>query len=112
LHIFPPPLKQISNGVSPENVTCTEELVLVIKITNNLPACVHFTSQEILIQRGWTMDPFVLSLDSQNFRLSNVNDEHKIVEKAQAILNHNILKDQLMMAMKLCSTMYPKILLP
>jgi len=91
---FPPPLKQISNGVSPENVTCTEGLVLVIKITNNLPACIHFTSQEILIQRGWAMDPFVLSLDSQNFRLSNVNDEHKIVEKAQAILNHILEKEQ------------------
>jgi len=91
---FPPPLKQISHGVSSENVTCTEGLVLVIKVTNNLPACVYFTSKEILIQRGWAMNPFVLPLDSQNSHLSNVNNERKIVEKAQAILNHVLEKEQ------------------
>jgi len=91
---FPPPLKQISHGVPPENVTCTDGLVLVIKKTNNLPACVHLTSMEILIQRGWAMNPFVSLLDSQNFHLSNVNDEYKIVEKAQAILNHVLEKEQ------------------
>ena len=91
---FPPPLKQISHGVPPENVTCTDGLVLVIKKTNNLPACVHLTSMEILIQRGWAMNPFVSLLDSQNFHLSNVNDEYKIVEKDQAILNHVLEKEQ------------------
>jgi hypothetical protein len=91
---FPPPLKQISYGVSPENVTCTKGLVLVIKTTNNFPACVHFTSMEILIQRGWAMDSVALSLDSPNFYLSNVNDEHKIAEKAQAILNYVLEKEQ------------------
>ena len=90
---FPPPLKQISHGISSENVTCTEGLVLVIKITNNLPACVHFNSKEILIQRDWAMNPFVLLLDSQNLHLSNVNDERKIVEKAQAILTHILEKE-------------------
>ncbi|MDH3313929.1 MAG: hypothetical protein OEM28_12425 [Nitrosopumilus sp.] len=91
---FPPPLKQISHGVSSENVTCTEGLVLVIKVTNNLPACVHFTSKEILIQRGWALNSFVLPLDSQNSHFSNVNDERKIVEKAQEILSHVLEKEQ------------------
>jgi len=67
---------------------------VVIKITNNLPTCVHFTSMEILIQRGWIMNPFVLSSDFQNFHLSNVTDKHKIIEKAQAILNHVLEKEQ------------------
>ena len=40
------------------------------------------------------MNPFVLPLDSQNSHLSNVNDERKIVEKDQAILNHVLEKDQ------------------
>ena len=91
---FPPPLKQILHVVSSENVTCTEGLVLVIKIANNLPACIHVTSKEILIQRGWAMDFVVSLLDSQNFHLSNVNDEYKIVEKAKAILNHVLEKEQ------------------
>jgi len=49
---------------------------------------------EILIQRGWAMDPVVLSLDSPNFHLTNVNDEHKIAEKAQAILDYILEKEQ------------------
>ena len=52
---FPPPLKQISNGIAPENVTCMEGLSLVTKATNNLPACVKHSSIEILIQRGWAV---------------------------------------------------------
>ena len=50
---FPPPLKQISNGVLPENVTCSENFSLIIKITNELPACVNHSSVDKLIQRGW-----------------------------------------------------------
>ena len=50
---FPPPLKQISNGISPENVTCSENFSLIIKITNELPACVNHSSVDKLIQRGW-----------------------------------------------------------
>ena len=50
---FPPPLKQISNGVAPENVTCSENFSLIIKITNNSPACVNHSSVDKLIQRGW-----------------------------------------------------------
>ncbi len=42
----------MSNGILPENVTCTEGLTLVIKTTNNFPACINFTSVEKLIQRG------------------------------------------------------------
>ena len=50
---FPPPLKQISNGVAPENVTCTEGLVIVLKSSNNSPACVKPATATKLIERGW-----------------------------------------------------------
>ena len=50
---FPPPLKQVSNGILPENVTCSENLSLIIKIANEVPACVNHSSVDKLIQRGW-----------------------------------------------------------
>ncbi|MCH7967531.1 MAG: hypothetical protein IIB02_09000 [Thaumarchaeota archaeon] len=52
---FPPPLKQISDGVDPTKVTCTEGLELVIKLSNGLPACVKPKTAEKLIQRGWAI---------------------------------------------------------
>lgn len=52
---FPPPLKQISQGIDPSNVTCTEGKSLVLKKSNGLPACVNFSSVEKLIARGWAI---------------------------------------------------------
>ncbi|KKM02657.1 hypothetical protein LCGC14_1782250 [marine sediment metagenome] len=52
---FPPPLKQINEGVSPDHVTCTEGLELVLKKSNGMPACVKPTSVEKLIARGWAI---------------------------------------------------------
>ena len=53
---FPPPLKQISNGVTPENVTCTEGLAIVLKSSDGSPACITPSSVEKLIQRGWAIE--------------------------------------------------------
>lgn len=47
-----PPLKQISSGTLPENVTCTEGLKLIFKYDNS-PACVKSESIPKLIERGW-----------------------------------------------------------
>ena len=52
---FPSPLIQISQGVNPSNVTCTEGKALVLKQSNGLPACVNPTSIEKLITRGWAI---------------------------------------------------------
>ncbi len=52
---FPPPLKQISDGVEPTRVTCTEGLELVIKFSNGLPACVKPSSVAKLIEREWAI---------------------------------------------------------
>ena len=52
---FPPPLKQISQGVSPSDITCTEGKELVLKKSNGLPACVNPSSVEKLIQRNWAI---------------------------------------------------------
>jgi len=52
---FPSPMKQISLGVSPSNVTCTEGKALVLKQSNGLPACLTPSSIEKLILRGWAI---------------------------------------------------------
>jgi len=52
---FPPPLKQISQGTEPSNVTCTEGKEIVLKQSNGLPACVNPSSVEKLIVRGWAI---------------------------------------------------------
>ncbi|MDH3765267.1 MAG: dienelactone hydrolase family protein [Nitrosopumilus sp.] len=52
---FSPPLKQISQGIDPSNVTCTEGKVMVLKQSNGVPACVNPSSVEKLITRGWAV---------------------------------------------------------
>jgi hypothetical protein len=52
---FPPPLKQINDGIEPTDVTCTEGLVLVLKLSNGNPACLKPSSVSKLIERGWAM---------------------------------------------------------
>jgi carboxymethylenebutenolidase len=64
----PPPLKQISSGIEPGNVTCTEGLELVLKVTSGNPACVKPSSVAKLIERGWAVHvlPDVESEKTQN----------------------------------------------
>ena len=47
------PLKQIKEGIVPENIVCKEGLGLVFKLDGQ-PACVKTTSIEKLIAWGWT----------------------------------------------------------
>lgn len=46
------PLKQIKDGILPENVVCNEGLNLVFKI-NGQPACIQTASIEKLVAWGW-----------------------------------------------------------
>ncbi|HXW02952.1 MAG TPA: hypothetical protein VD651_01630 [Nitrosarchaeum sp.] len=46
------PLKQIKDGIVPENVICKEGLELVFKL-NGQPACVKTTSIQKLTTWGW-----------------------------------------------------------
>jgi len=50
-----PPLKQISSGTLPENVTCTEGLQLIFKARDNSPACVKQSTAQKLLVRGWSI---------------------------------------------------------
>lgn len=48
-----PPLKQIQNGVLPENVRCSSNLILMQKISKNTVACVKPNTSLNLIERHW-----------------------------------------------------------
>ncbi len=50
-----PPLKQINNGITPTGVLCNEGLELILKLTDNSPACVKPVTAEKLIARGWAI---------------------------------------------------------
>ena len=50
-----PPLKQINNGITSTGVLCNEGLELILKPTDNSPACVKPVTAEKLIARGWAI---------------------------------------------------------
>ena len=80
---FPPPLKQISQGVDPSNVTCTESKSLVLKQSNGLPACVNHSSIEKLILRGWAIHILPDYVDQNNnseiFSLGTYSTESEMI---------------------------------
>jgi len=47
------PLKQIANGVSPQEVICSEGFELIFKVTNGFPACIKPSNAMKLVERGW-----------------------------------------------------------
>lgn len=47
------PLKQFKSGIAANNVTCKQDLQLVIKSKDNFPACVKDTSIGRLVRQGW-----------------------------------------------------------
>ncbi|QLH08757.1 hypothetical protein [Candidatus Nitrosotenuis sp. DW1] len=59
--IFPPqykekilsPLKQFRSGVSVDEISCKEDLILITKTSNENPACVKQETMQKLIERGW-----------------------------------------------------------
>lgn len=47
------PLKQYKEGIKASEVMCRENLVLILKSTDNSPACVKPVTKSKLIERGW-----------------------------------------------------------
>lgn len=49
------PLKQFKSGTSAQQVECNAGFELIIKATDNSPACVTHSSASVLIHRGWAI---------------------------------------------------------
>jgi len=57
------PLKQFKSGISIDEIQCKEGLELVIKSSNNSPACVQPHTVAILLMRGWSTQENQMILD-------------------------------------------------
>lgn len=53
LHL--PPIKQMNAGIGALDVSCKTGFQLVLKTTNNLPACVSQITANELVKRGWAL---------------------------------------------------------
>ncbi|CDI05007.1 hypothetical protein NITUZ_140082 [Candidatus Nitrosotenuis uzonensis] len=53
VNFFPPPLKQTKDGILLTEVVCTNDYVLVLKASSNIPACISPKNVSKLIERGW-----------------------------------------------------------
>lgn len=47
------PLMQYKQGITSEKISCKKGLELVLKNSNNSPACIKSSSAKILVDRGW-----------------------------------------------------------
>ena len=47
------PLRQVADGIFPQDVQCNKGLQLVFKATDGSPACVSIFTKDKLVQRGW-----------------------------------------------------------
>lgn len=50
---FMTPLSQFKSGILTKDVTCKQELQLIIKAEDGSPACVRLNTAQILIEHGW-----------------------------------------------------------
>lgn len=50
------PLKQFLDGTKAESIVCVNDFVLIIKATNNHPACVKESTAKKLQQSGWAIE--------------------------------------------------------
>lgn len=81
---FPPPLKQIQDGVKPNEVTCTEGLELVLKESNGKPACLKPSSVAKLIERGWAIHVLPdYSPENNNSQIFSMGQHEIITEEVQ-----------------------------
>ncbi len=75
-----PPLKQISDGVPLENVTCAEEFTLVLKSSTGYPVCLKPSSVDKLILRGWAIEKTFVSSTIET--ILTVEEAQSIAEEA------------------------------
>jgi len=62
-----PPLKQMKVGIGALDVSCKADFQLVLKTTNNLPACVSSSTANELVKRGWALNPDMMMKEKAMF---------------------------------------------
>ena len=75
VNFFPSPLKQTKDGVLPTEVVCTNDYVLVLKKSNNSPACVKPSSVKKLVLWNWALKP------QDEITIEGFKDAYRVGEK-------------------------------
>jgi len=90
----PPPHKQIEDGISPEDVLCSDDHILMLKWADVKSACVFPETSNKLVQRGWgvireefNIIPLADCVDYFNIFYETENHNHSKIIK--------ILRDEL-----------------
>ena len=65
LHL--PPIKQMNVGIGALDVSCNTDFQLVLKTTNNLPACVSPSTANELVKRGWALSQDAIMKEKMMF---------------------------------------------
>jgi hypothetical protein len=61
------PLKQMNAGIGALDVSCKADFQLILKTTNNLPACVSSSTANELVKRGWALSADALMKEKMTF---------------------------------------------
>ncbi len=70
------PLEQLRFGILPKDIQCKPNLALVFKAEDGLPACVKYTTANILIERGWAKETISDMTGSQTTVIFPVNSSN------------------------------------
>lgn len=82
------PLKQITDGILAQDVTCNEGLNLIIRY-NDIPACIKSSTVDILIQRGWEIK-LVQTSDQEIVQSSDEDLKNKVKKMAIEIWEYGL----------------------
>lgn len=91
------PKQQMMMGTSPDQITCTEDKVLMMKSTGN-PVCVHPNSYLRLVDRGW--GDFDMNMMTNNQQMQSVmNSMMDDPELRQQMMDNMVNNPQMMQSM-------------
>ena len=82
-NVLATPLKQFKSGIVAENVKCKEGLKMIIKLSNNSPACVKPESIPKLIEREWAENmkiPEITEIREQENKIITSEDNDKLID--------------------------------
>jgi hypothetical protein len=88
------PLKQFKSGTSAKDVKCNQDLVLVIKKSDNSPACVKPSTAQKLLDRNWSLvetwksDNLNIGIISRNTTSVQNYPESPIINTSNQTLAH------------------------
>ncbi len=87
-----PPLKQLRHGIPIHDIKCSNEFTLVLKSTNNSPACVKSSSVHALVARGWALsEEIMMKMMNQNM----TNNIKNMMENDTMMKNETMMKDNM-----------------